>query len=776
MPCFCVPIPTNSANSPERAVPQLPDLGSLLAATVPPIEDVALIADLHALPSGDLAPPLDLTPQRKKDKTFEALLRQIEGLSQQQPMLMIFDDLHWMDPSSRELLDRVTERVADWPVLLLAMFRPEFQPPWTGQPHVALLTLTRLDRRDTATMVANVAGNATLPPEIVAEIAERTDGVPLFVEELTKAVLESGAQGAAALSAVPHPSVPVTLHASLMARLDRLGPAAKDVAQTGAAIGREFGFGLLAPISDLPEPQLREALDRLTNAGLLFARGTPPNASYIFKHALVQDAAYGTLLRSRRQLLHSRIAATLEDRFPDIVLAQPALLAHHGAEAGLAEQAIMYSHRAARQAVARSAMAEAIAQLHQGLGMLARLPDGMARRRQELDLQTALGVPLIAIRGMAAPEVGQAYARARELCLEVGDTPQLSSVLFGLWWFYEVRADLQAAHEVAEQLLDMAQRGADPADLMQAHRAMGHTLLWKGEFAPALVHFERAIALYDAQRDRPLALTYGQEPGVLSRGFAAHVLWYLGYPDRTLKTMGEALSQAREVAHPFSLAFALDHAAWLHQYRREPAETQERAEEDIRFSGEQGFPFFLAQGTIMRGWALAEQGQNAEGIAQIRQGLAAHEATGALLIRPYWVSLLAQAYRRGGRADDALRVMDEALAMTHGQSVWKAELHRLRGDLLLDAQAAPVDSHAVTETGHSTDEAESCFRHAIDIARRQQTKILELRAGTSLARLWGRQGKRLEARDLLAPIYNWFTEGFDAPDLKDAKALLHELE
>jgi predicted ATPase len=508
----------------------------------------------------------------------------------------------------------------------------------------------------------------------------------------------------------------------------------------------------------------------------LFARGTPPDASYIFKHALVQDAAYGTLLRSQRQLLHSRIAATLQDRFPEIVLAQPALLAHHCAEAGLAEQAIIYSHRAAQQAVARSAMAEAIAQLHQGLRMLASLPDGMARRRLELDLQAALGVPLIAIRGMAAPEVGQAYARARELCLQVGDTPQLSSVLFGLWWFYEVSADLQAAHEVAEQLLDMARQGADPVDLMQAHRAMGHTLLWSGEFAPALVHFERAIALYDAERDRPLALTYGQEPGVLSRGFAAHVLWYLGYPDRTLKNMGEALSQARQVAHPFSLAFALDHATWLHQYRREPAKTLERAEEDIKFSGEQGFPFFLAQGTIMRGWALAEQGRNAEGIALICQGLAAHEATGALLIRPYWVSLLAQAYRRGGRAEDALRVLNEALAMTHGQPVWKAELHRLRGELLLDAQAALADAHAVTETGHSIDEAESCFRHAIDIARGQQTKILELRAGTSLARLWGSQGKRREARDLLAPIYGWFTEGFDALDLRDAKALLDELE
>jgi predicted ATPase len=304
---------------------------------------------------------------------------------------------------------------------------------------------------------------------------------------------------------------------------------------------------------------------------------------------------------------------------------------------------------------------------------------------------------------------------------------------------------------------------------MQAHRAMAHTLFWRGEFASARVHFERAIALYDPQRDRSLALTHGQEPGVLSRGFAAHVLWYLGYPDRALGTMGEALSQAREVAHPFSLAFALAHTAWLHQYRREPAETRERAEEDMTLAGEQGFPFFLAQGMILRGWALAEQGQHAEGIGQIREGLATHEAVGTLLIRPYWVSLLAQAYGKGERAGDALRVLDEALAMTHDQHVWKAELHRVRGELLL------ADIGDGGDVGQSVDEAENCFRHAIEIARGQQAKSPELRAGTSLARLWGSQGKCTEARDLLGPIYNWFTEGFDTPDLKDAKALLDEL-
>src|SRR6201995_4232 len=345
---------------------------------------------------------------------FEALLRQLEALARQKTVLLVFDDVHWIDPSSRELLDTMIERTANWPVLLLVLFRPEFQPPWTEQPHVTLLTLPRLDRDATAAMVANVVGGAALPPGIVAEIAERSDGVPLFVEELTKAVFEAGAQAPAALSAIPHPglSVPPTLHASLMARLDRLEPAAREAAQAGAAIGREFGYALLASIIDLPEAQLRGALDRLTNAGLLFARGVPPEASYLFKHALVQDAAYGSLLRARRQSLHSRIAATLEARFPETVQAQPALLAQHCRAAGLAEQAVMYWLKAGRQALARSATAEAIAQLRKGLDALADLPENLWRCQQELDLHIALRPALAATEGFASAEVGETIPRA----------------------------------------------------------------------------------------------------------------------------------------------------------------------------------------------------------------------------------------------------------------------------------------------------------------------------------------------------------------------------
>ena len=440
-------------------------LQALLAATAPPMEDMALLAELHSLPSVDLAPPLDVTPQRKKEKTFEALLRQVEGLSRKQPMLMMFDDLHWIDPSSRELLDRVIERVADWPVLLLTMFRPEFQPPWTGQPHVTMLTLARLDRRNTAAMVANVAGNAALPNEIIEEIAKRTDGVPLFVEELTKAVLEAGTQGAAALSGTPNPtlSVPATLHSSLMARLDRLGSAARELAQTGAAIGREFGYELLTSVTDLPEPQVREALDRLMNSGLLFVRGMPPQSRYIFKHALVQDAAYGTLLRSRRQLLHARIVGSLEDRFPDIVVAQPALLAQHCEAAGQVEKALAYRLKAGQQALARSAMAEAVAHLRRGLDVLIGLPDDRWRQQRELDLQATLASALTATAGWSAEGVDEALARVRALAEQLDRPEHLVTLLVGQYWYHCVRSDHRLALPVGEQLEQIGRARNDAA-------------------------------------------------------------------------------------------------------------------------------------------------------------------------------------------------------------------------------------------------------------------------------------------------------------------------
>ena len=744
----------------DESAAKVAKLRTLLAATEPPMEDLALIADLHALPSADLAPPLDVTPQRKKEKTFEALLRQVEGLSRQQPVLMIFDDIHWIDPSSRELLDRVIERVAEWPVLVLAMFRPEFQPPWTGQPHVTLLALQRLDRRDTAAMVANVAGNAVLSVKVIEEIAERTDGVPLFVEELTKAVLEAGAQAPVALSAMPHPGpVPATLHASLMARLDRLGSAAKDVSQTGAAIGREFEFGLLASTTDLPEPELHEALDRLTHAGLLFVRGTPPQSSYIFKHALIQDAAYGTLLRDRRQRLHVRIVATLEDHFPEVVLAQPALLAHHCASAGLAEQAVDYWLKAGQQALARSAMLEAVIQLRKGLDMLAGLPDGLRRQQQELDLQSALGSALSATSGWSASEVAETLSRAYELARQLDRPECLVPLIMGQYWFHLVRAEHRLALPLSEQLEKIGESRNDAATQLLGRYLQGVTRFFLGEFVAARATLERSMGLADPVNRAVGGMSV--DPYATMLGYVAMTLAYLGYVDQAWARMDEALSEARRLRHVHTLVHVLHFANWMGWLTRLP---MMHLEELLALTTKHGFPFYLGFAQAYRGRSLIGLGEAQEGLALVTQGLADLRVIGCITSVPMFLTWLAEAHAVLGQPAEERNCLAEAarIVVTTDERFLEAELlHRVLGDLL-DA--------AADRSG-----AERHYRQAIIVAERQSAKLLQLRASTSLARLWRDQGKRAEARDLLGPIYNWFTEGFDAPDLKDAKALLEQL-
>jgi class 3 adenylate cyclase/tetratricopeptide (TPR) repeat protein len=733
-------------------------LQAVLAATTLPMEEVALIAELHSLPPVDLVPPLDLTPQRKKEKTFDALLRQVEGLSRQQPVLMMFDDIHWIDPSSRELMDRTVARVADWPVLLLAMFRPEFQPPWTGQPHVTMLTLPRLDRRDTAAMVANVAGNAVLSAEVMEEIAERTDGVPLFVEELTKAVLESGSLGGAALSAVPHPSVPATLHASLMARLDRLGSAAKEVAQAGAAIGREFGYDLLASVSDLPPLQLSEALDRLVNAGLLFARGIPPEASYLFKHALVQDAAYGSLLRGRRQSLHRRVAATLEERFPEVVTAQPALLAQHCQEAGLAEQAVVYWLQAGQQALARSAMSEAVAQMRKGLEVLTRLPDGRRRQQQELDLQVELRSALTATKGWAATEVEETLARGRVLAEQLGRPEHLVRLILGQWSLHHVRSEHRLALPLAEHLQQIGEMRNDAGQSLSRY-AQGVTRLTLGEFVAARALPERYRDLAEPT-DRVIGgLSF--DPQTATSAYLALTLTCLGYIDQARSRMDEALSKARRLNHVHTLAHEL---CLRHYFDWLTCSPMLHTEELLALSAEHGFPYFLGWGLIFRGRSLITLGQAREGLALLIQGLAHVRATGAILYKPMLLTWLSEAHAILGRFLEAQKYLAETAQFveTTQERAYEAELlHRVPGDLLNAAGDQPA--------------AEQHYRQAIVVAERQSARLFQLRASVSLARLWRDQGNRAKARYLLGPVYNWFTEGFDAPDLKEAKALLDEL-
>ncbi|MGH8070650.1 MAG: AAA family ATPase [Candidatus Entotheonellia bacterium] len=744
----------------EKALAQLP---LSLSEVVPPL------ASLLSLPLGERYLPLTLTPQQQRQKTLEALLAVLMALAAQQPVLFVLEDIHWLDPSTLEFLSGLVDQTATRPLFTLLTCRPTFRPPWAAHAHLTYLTLSRLPRHQAARMIAQVAGGRTLPAEVHQQLLTRTDGVPLFVEELTKMVLESGfireADDRYELTGpLPTLAIPATLHDSLMARLDRLNTA-KTVAQLGAAVGRQFSYELLRAVRPMDEATLQQALGQLVETELLYQRGLPPQATYVFKHALIQEAAYQSLLKSVRQQYHQQIAQALVGRFPETVDTQPELLAHHYTEAGLAGQAVSYWQRAGQRAIERSANVEAISHLTRGLEVLKTVPEMLHRTRQELDVQTALGPALMATKGAGAPEVERTYARARELCQQVGDTPQLFPVLYGLWLFYLVRAQLQTAQELGEQLLRLAQRTQEVALILEAHRALGTSLFYRGELVLARTHLERALALYDPQEHHALAFRSGQDPGVVCRGFVAWALGMLGYPDQALRRSHETLTLPQELSHAFSLAYALDFAARIHQLRREGQLTQAQAQALIALSREQGFTQRLATGTILWGWALTAQGQGEEGIAHMRQGLTAFRATGAELALPYYLALLGEAYGALGQAGEGLKVLAEALATTHktGEQFCEAELHRLKGKLLL---AGSAEHHAA---------AEACFQQALDVARRQRAKAWELRAAMSLSRLWQQQGRRAAARELLAPIYGWFTEGFDTADLQEAKALLAAL-
>jgi predicted ATPase len=710
-----------------------------------------------------------LTPQRQKQKTFEAIVALLLALAAEQPMLFIVEDLHWIDPSTLEFLTLLIDQGPTARLLTLLTCRLEFHVPWGFRAHLTPLTLNRLPRPQVAQMVGRVVGGKALPPEVVEQIVAKTDGVPLFVEELTKAVLESGLlregeERYELTGPLPPLAIPATLHDSLMARLDRLATV-KDVAQLGATIGRTFAYELLQAVSPLDEVTLQHGLRQLVEAELVYQRGVPPQATYTFKHALIQDAAYQSLLRSTRQQYHQRIAQVLVSQFPETAETQPELLAQHYTEAGLSAQAIPYWQRAGQRASERSAHVEAMAHLTRGLEVLNTLPDTPERTQQELVLQTTLGPALLATKGYAAPEVGQVYARAQELCQQVGETPQIVPTLYGLYYFHLIRAEFHRARELAEQLLRVAQHHQDQSVLLLAHLALSVPPFHLGELTLCRTHLEQGMALYDAQQHHALAFRYGIDPGVFFLCAAARPLWLLGFPEQARTSIREALTLAHTLAHPFSLAFTLHWAATTHQLRREAPAAQDQAEVSMMFSREQGFALWVPGGTVLRGWALTEQGQMEEGIAQMRQGMTAWQATGAEVDRPYYLALLAEGYGKAGQAEAGLPVLAEALAVVDAieERYYEAELYRLKGELLL---ARSAEQHT---------EAETCFRQALDIARRQQAQSLELRAAMSLSRLRQQQGKRAEACALLAPIYGWFTEGFDTADLQEAKALLEAL-
>jgi predicted ATPase/DNA-binding winged helix-turn-helix (wHTH) protein len=745
---------------------KLQKLEVLLARSAAPDEDVAFLADLMSLPASERHPLPNLSPQRKKERTLEGLIRQLEGLARERPVVTVWEDAHWLDPTSRELLDLTVERVRSLPVLLIVTFRSEFQPPWAGQPQVGMLALNRLDRHDRTILIAQIAGK-TLPGEVVFAIAERTDGVPLFVEELTKSVLESGLlreenDRYVLDRALPPLAIPITLHASLLARLDRL-VSVRHVAQIGAAIGRQFSYPVLHAVSRLPEDELRAAMAQLVASELVFQRGTPPGAVYSFKHALVQDAAHGSLLRNARQQLHAQIAEGLEARSPEIIDSQPELLAQHYAEAGLVEKAVAFWGKAGHRSVARSAMVEAAAQWQKGLDQLALSPDIPERRQKELEFSSALGAVLNVVKGSAAPETGQAYSRARELWEQLGSPMEFIEVPCGQSRYHAHRGELDQAQSLAKDLLHLSRRRNDSAGLVMGHYSSGRNLMFAGSFASSRLHLEAVLALYDPNSHHALVRQTGIHPQLAAQAALGVVLFCLGFPDQALAQSNTAIAEARRLPHPPSLAMSLGIDALLLSIIGDDISLEERADGLVAFATDQGFPFYRATGAIFRGWVKAKNADVTEGMSLLRAGSNAYCATGAAAWMPLYISLLAGACEIAGQIEEGAARLDQALQLAErtGERWFAAELDRQRGQLLL-------------RQGHP-EAAEELYCKALGIALEQEAKMWELRAAASLARLWRDHGRRAAARDLLAPVYGWFSEGFATPDLKEAKAVLDDL-
>jgi class 3 adenylate cyclase/predicted ATPase len=755
-------------HTPEEKLATL--LQELSQYRLPIEESIQLFAPLLSLPLPEHAyAPLHLSPQRHRQKTLETLVAILLEQAERHPVLFIVEDLHWTDPTTLELLNLVLNQTPTASLLTVLTCRPTFQPSWTHRSCLTEVSITRLPQPQGERMVECVVGEKTLPAEVLQQIIAKTDGVPLFVEEMTKAILASGAlqevdEHYELTGSFSTFAIPATLQDSLMARLDRL-VTAKAVAQYAAVIGRQFPYELLQAVSQLDASTLQRELGRLVEAEIVYQRGMPPQSTYLFKHALIRDSAYESLLKSTRQHYHHRIAQVLEAQLPETAEAEPELLAHHYTEAGLIVQAVAYWHQAAQRAAERSAHVEAISHLRTGLALLKTLPETVERTQREVDMLIALGASLLTTQGYGAAEVGETYTYARERCQPLDDPQRLFPVLRGLWNYSYTRAEYQTARALGEQLLTLAQQAHDAAMLLAAHRALGATWLMLGAGAAAHTHFAQGLARYDPQQHRVYAFLYGEDAGVVCASHDAWTLWLLGYPEQGQVRNEEAVTLAQQSAYPFSLSFALSFAAVFHQFRREVQTAQEYTAASISVATAQGFPFWRARGVLLHGWALAHQGHAQAGIEQITQGLTAHRATGGEIGRPYFLALLGEAHGIIGHIELGINVLKDALALVDktGERWYEPELYRLKGELLLQQSS---DNHA---------EAETCFHHAIRRAQSQQAKSWELRATTSLATLWQQQGRRQEAHDFLAPVYHWFTEGFDTADLQDAKALLEAL-
>ncbi|WP_426409744.1 AAA family ATPase [Bradyrhizobium ganzhouense] len=788
--CFCSPQRTNSALSPvighfERAAglkhddtikTKLDRFDALLLRSATSPIDSALLAEMLSLSNDGRYPALTFDPQQRRQKTLEALLNQIEALSRSTPVLMIFEDAHWTDPTSLELVGRIVDRIEALRVLLVITFRPEFEPPWIGHPHMTAVTINRLGRRDIDAIIDRIVGNKFLSPDIREDLIDRTDGIPLFIEEITKAILEAENEEDArrTTAAIPSPKleIPATLHASLMARLDRLG-SAKELAQIGSAIGREFSHTLIEAVARKPPADLDSALQRLISAGLLFRQGVPPHAHYLFKHALVQDAAYSTLLREHRRALHKKIVKALEGRFADIVERQPELLARHCTDAGLIEKAAKLWARAGQRSLERAALPEAAEQLDRALTLIASLPSTPDLRREEIRLQTALVTPLMHFRGYGAPETKAAALRARTLIEQAaarGEAPEdpflLFSVLYSFWVANFNGFHASTVTELAAQFLERAEAQNEATLQMLGQRLVGVSQATIGNLGEALTQFNRAIASYKPAEHRQLSARFGQDIRVAALCYRSWIRWMLGYPEAALSDAKRAVAEAREVGQGVPLMYSLYFTSYAFIHCGDYRAADAQLDELVPMATEKNAAQWRGGGMMHRGAIQALTGDASDAINAIPSGIAAWQSSGSIVFVPWYVAHMAKSLAELGRFDEAERRMAEALTAIErtGETWCESDVRRIAGEMALLAPERDINR------------AETHFERALEVARKQRAKSWELRAAMSLARLWRGRGERARARELLVGVYDWFQEGLETLDLRQAKMLLDELD
>lgn len=686
---------------------------------------VSLLADLLSIPADSQYPPLHVSPEARKELTLEALVQHLQRLADHCPTLFIVEDAHWLDPTTVDLLTRTIDRIQQMRVLLLITFRPDYKPAWAQYGHVTFLTLSRLPRRHSLKLLASMTGGKSLPPEVEQVILAKTDGVPLYIEELMENMLESGlltedSDAFSLRSSLKDLAIPNSLQALLMERVDRLG-SAKEIVQVGAAIGREFTYELLRAAVGVPDSELKSALDLFTVSGLILQDGQIPLARYHFKHALVQEAAYNTLPKKARRLLHARIAKTLEEKFAERVQTEPELLAHHSEQAGLTEAALRYWRLAARRDADRSANVEAINHFNNALALLKNCPEGRQRDALELELLIARGAPMVTVKGYASQEIERNYLRAREISHEESNSEHHFLAIWGLWVFHLVRGPLAQACELAENLLSLARRQQNPDLLIRAHESVGSTYSFLGRFDEAKTHLLAAKSLYDPARHHAQTLPYTQDPGITARIILARTLWILGEVDQVEALAQEAIGMARELQYPFTLAFTLATVSWVYSTLRDTDRTLSLTEEAIALSTKYSFEVPLAWATFFQGWAMVETGKE-EGFGRLMNGLSAMQAAQVSLNNTHTLALFAEVYLHKNHIDEGLAVLAEAqeLVRSQGERCWQAELHRLRGELLLE------------RSGESLSAAERCFSEASEIARASTQECLSF----ALRQVW----------------------------------------